>query len=493
MIENDDLGTDQDEPVSPDEPVFAEELAEQDEPADPVESADQEQPPAPQPGWLLVGVALILPVLAGVAQCFITSLSLAYGLGFAMVLTTALLIAIDASQLGDTDPKGVRRESPVLLFFGMCALWIAVYPMAYFRRQRFCGPRLGVASLLSAALFLAIPFAAVFLIRPGLPACTSPEVARLMESLIRQMPLGATMPVIDGFREVSYDPAAEIRHGECIVHGRDGDLPVKFTVTWQDRDRAMFFVAIPPPELLECTSPMTRRLLEQTIQNAPFAAATRSTAGYRELRFDPVAQVRHGECTAHTDAGDVPVKFIVEWQDRTKGTVLVRLETPNLPACTSPMTKGLLESVIRNAPFSAVTQSTDGYREVRFDTVAQVRHGECIAHTDSGDVPVKFLIQWLDHDKGMILVRMETPNLPACTSPDVLRVLGEVLSRSGMTMVDGHREVSFDAEAIVRQGACTAHTDMGDVQIQYFVEWQDREKAQFRVRVAVKPKGPVNA
>lgn len=41
-----------------------------------------------------------------------------------------------------------------------------------------------------------------------------------------------------------------------------------------------------------------------------------SRLGHRELSYYRNANVRHGECVAHTNSGDIPVKFIVEWRDR---------------------------------------------------------------------------------------------------------------------------------------------------------------------------------
>ena len=66
------------------------------------------------------------------------------------------------------------------------------------------------------------------------------------------------------------------------------------------------------------------QVLEQVVRSQPVGAATKSIDGHRELRFDPDANVRHGECIAHTETGDIPIHFIVEWQDREKGLFQVR-------------------------------------------------------------------------------------------------------------------------------------------------------------------------
>jgi hypothetical protein len=37
---------------------------------------------------------------------------------------------------------------------------------------------------------------------------------------------------------------------------------------------------------------------------------------------------------------------------------------------------------------------------------ADLRHGQCIVHIDGGDVEVKYLVRWLDHDSGQFVVTL---------------------------------------------------------------------------------------
>jgi hypothetical protein len=94
---------------------------------------------------------------------------------------------------------------------------------------------------------------------------------------------------------------------------------------------AAFFVAGPfiaslamPARLPSCTSTEVVQVVEQVIRSTPGGKTATSIDGHRELSYDRGAQVRHGECVAHTDVGDISVKFIVEWQDRDKGLFQVR-------------------------------------------------------------------------------------------------------------------------------------------------------------------------
>src|SRR5262245_30761905 len=92
---------------------------------------------SPRIGPALPVAALILPVVAGSVLLFVTSFGLVLAISAATVVGSSLLMAIDASRLGRTDLKGRRRESPAVLFLGMCLLWIVVYPLAFFRRRHF--------------------------------------------------------------------------------------------------------------------------------------------------------------------------------------------------------------------------------------------------------------------------------------------------------------------------------------------------------------------
>ena len=76
-----------------------------------------------------------------------------------------------------------------------------------------------------------------------------------------------------------------------------------------------------------------------------------------------------------------------------------------LPECSSTEVVQVLEQVIRSMPVGATTNSIDGHREVSFDRDANVRHGECFAHTQTGDISVKYMVEWQDRDKGLFRVR----------------------------------------------------------------------------------------
>src|SRR3990172_4435660 len=187
----------------------------------------------------LVAAALILPVLAGTALFFVTSFALALGISAATVIASAALVAMDARRLGNVDQTGRVRESAGLLFVGMVLLWIVVYPLAFFRRRHFGGPNLAISAVVVAVFFAVGPVLYSVLVPPGLPSCTSPEVVRLLDQVIRGTPAGASAKTIDGHQELSYDRDADVRHGQCVVHTDTGDINVKYLVEWLDRDNGL--------------------------------------------------------------------------------------------------------------------------------------------------------------------------------------------------------------------------------------------------------------
>jgi hypothetical protein len=353
----------------------------------------------------LVIIALIVPVVAAVGLCFVTSVPVAYGVAIVAVLLSAALVAIDASHLKrfGADQKG--GDSALMLFVGMCLLWVAVFPYAFFRRSRIVGPNLFVPSAVVAILFVGAPMLAALLIKPGLPSCTSPEVVALVDGMIRKSAVNITPKSIDGHREISYDRAREVRSGECIAHTDQGDIVVKYTVEWLDRDKGQYQVKIPPIGLPACTSPEVISLLESVIRKSVLNAKITSIEGHRELSYDRAQDRRTGQCNVHTDHGDLVIKYIVDWIDRDKARFQVGIPPAEPPACTSPDVTRLLEQVIRQTPVGKEARSIDGHRELSYDPATETRTGECTVHFANRNLAVKYTVKWRDRAKGEFEVR----------------------------------------------------------------------------------------
>ena len=166
---------------------------------------------------------------------------------------------------------------------------------------------------------------------------------------------------------------------------------------------------------------------------------------------------------------------------------LTTIPALDLPRCDSSEVVSLLDRVIRSTPRGSSIQSIDGHQELSFDREANQRTGQCITHTDDGEVEVKFIVEWLERDKGQFAVRIPAPDLPRCDSSEVVSLLDRVIRStprgSSIQSIDGHQELSFDREANQRTGQCITHTDDGEVEVKFIVEWLERDKGQFAVRL----------
>jgi hypothetical protein len=219
----------------------------QDQPPEPARELPKEYPPIQiQAGPGLAIAALVVPLIGGTALMFVKSVELAIAVSLGTVGLSALLLAIDAGQLGTVDAKGQQRENPVTLFILMCLLWIVVYPMAYYRRTHFTGPNLFLPGILVALFFAGVPFLVPVLFPPEVPACDSPEVVKLVDQLIRGNSGGIPIQSIYGHRQVRFDEKANNRFGECTVRTNTGVIVVRYIVRWRDRDKGMFEVQITP-------------------------------------------------------------------------------------------------------------------------------------------------------------------------------------------------------------------------------------------------------
>jgi hypothetical protein len=257
---------------------------------------------------------------------------------------------------------------------------------------------------------------------------------------------------------------------------------------------ALFFVGVPmlpalliPPTLPACDSREVVQLLDQMIRGTPLGKISKSIDGHHEIGTDPKGNRRNGECVAHTHNADIVVKYVVEWKDRANGQYQVRIPLADLPACTSGQVLEPLERLIRATPGGADAKLIDGHREISYDRAADRRYGQCVVHTDGPDIVVDYLVEWQDHAKGLIQVRLLAAELPACTSPETVQLLEQVIrgtpAGAKAKSIDGHRELSYDRVADRRQGQCVVHSDGPDMVVKYVVEWRDRDKGIFGVQI----------
>ena len=191
--------------------------------------------------------ALVLPLVAQSLAVALDSRPVATALRFGTVLVTAILLTVDAALLGTVDRRGRRRSSPVALFLGIVLLWVVCYPLVFFRRRHFGRPNLAPLALPVAGFFTCLPLLHEFS-RPGtfgeVPTCTSREVVRMVDELLRADPRGASVQSVTGHREISYDPVNQTRKGQCLVRTRTETVTVGYTVRAVDRRAGTFQVEI---------------------------------------------------------------------------------------------------------------------------------------------------------------------------------------------------------------------------------------------------------
>jgi hypothetical protein len=430
--------------------------------------------------------ALALPVLTGIALMFIADAIQAFVVSLASVIVSSILVAIDAHRLGSVDLKGRRPQHPGTLLLEMWLLWIVFYPYAFFRRRRFGRPNFAPAGIVAPVLMFGLPIARWSLVPPGLPSCTSPQVMQVVAQVTRSAPHGDKIRSIDGYRQVSYDADAQRRQGQCVLHMEDGDLLVDYIVEWQDREQRRFQVRTAPAELPACTNKDVIAALERTLRALPVGAKARSIDGHHEVRYDRAWPCRYGQCVVHGDDGDFVVNYLVKWRDRWKGLSDV-IVLRDLPACDSGEVIDLVDATIRKTIFGPRAQSIGGHHEVRYDPVADRRYGECVLKLPDGEILMTYIVEWSDNSpERRVQVRTFPAELPSCTSVEVIQILDKVIRElpAGCTAksIDGHREVSYDRIAERRYGKCVLHTDAGEVEFDYLVEWQDHERGLFRVR-----------
>jgi membrane associated rhomboid family serine protease len=156
-----------------------------------------------------------------------------------------------------------------------------------------------------------------------------------------------------------------------------------------------------------------------------------------------------------------------------------------LPTCTSKEVVDVVQQIVRNSAMGPTVKSLDGFRELSFDSKEMVRRGQCVVHSNSGDVNLQYSVRWQDRAKDQFEVRVLPTGLPSCTSSEVIEVLNRVIrqmaTRTKVTSVTGFQEVSVDSKSSKRQGRCVAHTTAGDIELKYTVQWRNEAAGEFEV------------
>lgn len=357
----------------------------------------------PRPGWTLALVALIIPLIGAVGLTVVETYAQGVTVGAIVVISSALLIFIDALQLGNEAANGKKQTAPIIMLIGMLLLWVAYYPLSFVRRSRITGPNLSLVSVLIAAIFLLGPIGFFYVVPSSLPTCDNADVKELLLQLVRGTPLGRAVTKIDGHREISFDAATPRRHCQCIVHTGNTQTPLKYVIEWQGQSRVQYYVKT-IAELPACTDNEVRELLEQTIRTLPDIKPIKALEEFKETSFDQAVERRTGQCILKTEDEESLVNFTLQWQTKDQGMFEVLVQ-PMLPGCKSKAVLPMLQQLIREQSGIAQITRIDGHKELKYDKVNDHRLGQCTVHAATGGVKVNYTIHW-DQDKTHFLVEL---------------------------------------------------------------------------------------
>lgn len=242
-------------------------------------------------------------------------------------------------------------------------------------------------------------------------------------------------------------------------------------------------VLLKPPELPACDASEVLELIQQLAAREFPGRKIGQVEDPREVSCDPLLQQRRGSCMVRVDGERIPVPFLIQWQDHEQAVFSVSLLL--LPQADSPQIIEIIEQQARTALSEFRIEQVDSYREVAFDEQTQRRRCVCVAHSETTEIPVPFVVQW--HDKTMQEFEVQSFVLPGPTSEDVVKLVEDFLKQAfedqEVTSIDGYRELRADWEAGERFGACRVHIGDEEVEVRFKVKWKDQFEGVFALEL----------
>jgi len=71
--------------------------------------------------------------------------------------------------------------------------------------------------------------------------------------------------------------------------------------------------------LPSCTSSEVIEVLNRVIRQMATRTKVTSVTGFQEVSVDSKSSKRQGRCVAHTTAGDIELKYTVQWRNEAAG------------------------------------------------------------------------------------------------------------------------------------------------------------------------------
>lgn len=278
-------------------------------------------------------LALMVPVIVyGVAlACQPDSAGAWFLVSAGTVVATALLLAVDAAQLGTTDLKGVQRTTPAGLFGWMVFCWVIAYPMVYYRRSHFGRSNMCALAVMVALFVAAAPFLPSFVrisSRSRLPLCDSREVVEMVNTILRKDSDVFVVQSVKGHREVG-DPGGQGRTGQCEVTIDGETMTVTYHVQWYDQQPGTYRVVVDrfaPQAPPGCTSKAVRDMVDKILRQGPNGNLVQSVTEHAETSYDRERKIRHGTCWVTFQGQGRRIGYRVNWVDQATGQYEVVIE-----------------------------------------------------------------------------------------------------------------------------------------------------------------------
>jgi hypothetical protein len=179
------------------------------------------------------------------------------------VILTVLMVVTSLWVYLDATTNKIGRISGARGMFNLSAggwaaatflLWVVAFPAYLLKRRALVeaaraapveakrrGAGLTALALLGGlSIFLTVAGSS----QGGLPRCDSKDVARVLESIPLVKAAVEVGGRLSGYGEAAYDGPSQKRTCRVTVRKDDDQLPVTFTVTWQDESKAQLRVAV---------------------------------------------------------------------------------------------------------------------------------------------------------------------------------------------------------------------------------------------------------
>ena len=151
-------------------------------------------------------------------------------------------------------------------------------------------------------------------------------------------------------------------------------------------------------------------MVDDMIRKSPFGPQVQSISGHREISYDPVGEIRKGQCLVKTQAETIKVTYSVRFINRAMGTYQVEVDPilpEDPPPCTDPEVIAILERIIRDGPDGHHLKIIAGHQEIRYDRENKIRHGRCQATMQRRIIDVAYSVRVVDRKTGQFEVQIE--------------------------------------------------------------------------------------